>query len=250
LTNIQSFIEFLQALNGSVVVFGEQISISLGGKTIELTFLAFNSKTGAYPLDLKADSILIYEDQWCHKPEIIKSRIKALLGLTEGIHGRKTKAQRIDQATAKAFLEIHHLQGAIAGKFRYGLYAKDTLVAVACFAAGRNVPKIGPNYRSYELIRYATSCDKHVVGGLDKLLNAFVKENNPSDIMTYCDLAWGQGEGFQKLGFEVVATLDSVVNYLNVNTLQRFSMQQAKGLESSLQKILTSGSLKLLRKYH
>jgi hypothetical protein len=246
LTHKQQFIEFLQTLTGSVVVFGQEIHLTIAYKELSFIFLEFNQVTQSYPI-VQSTSIIIFEDQWLHKGEIVQSRIKALLGKTTRVHGRKTKVRRIDQATANTFLKENHLQGALQAKFRYGLYLGLDLVSVALFNSGRNMPRLGPNYRSYELTRYATDKGMHIVGGLNKLLQAFVGEHAPSDIMTYTDLAWGKGVGFQKIGFQEKDILRPNTMYLNSYTLERYSIQQAKGLESTLVPIQTLGSMKLIK---
>ena len=109
--------------------------------------------------------------------------------------------ERIDKPTADKFLKINHLQGSVKAKFKYGLFLKpqyverffgivvcgDTdngiqspqpkLIAVATFSGARTM-KIGERAgtRSFELIRFATLQNYVVVGGMDKLLKALIKD--------------------------------------------------------------------------
>ncbi|MCO4291368.1 hypothetical protein NF867_00645 [Solitalea sp. MAHUQ-68] len=146
--------------------------------------------------------ISVWEDQWIQSNEVIRSRISSLLGQTIRIHGRATKVKRIDIHQLNNFLATHHLNVITTAKYKYGLFFKDELVAVASFSAGKPMPSRGENYRSYELIRFANLKDHTVVGGLSKLIKFFIEEVKPSDIMTYADLEWSNGEGYVKLGFK------------------------------------------------
>jgi hypothetical protein len=76
------------------------------------------------------------------------------------------------------------------------------LVAVATFSHPRQVvperhfPSLG---RTGAVCQHAERCT--VVGGLDKLLKAFVTDFHPDDIMTYADRDWSNGRSYEKLGF-------------------------------------------------
>jgi hypothetical protein len=67
------------------------------------------------------------------------NRIKGILGLGERIYARETVAARIDKKVAIAFQEEHHLQVALPGKYRYGLFYEGELVSVAVFSGGRRM---------------------------------------------------------------------------------------------------------------
>ena len=148
--------------------------------------------------------IHLWEDVARQKPDVVASRLRALAGESVRIPARLTQARRIDKPTAMAFLEQNHLQVALAAKYKYGLWlpkryfrvlppdflvaqtpnADEFLVAVATFSQPRNIPRNGQLFRSYELVRFANRLNCTVVGGLDKLLSAFVIEHHPDDMMT------------------------------------------------------------------
>ena len=152
--------------------------------------------------DLNIQLIIIFEHQWLEKEAIIQSRINAFFGKFNRIHGRKTRVVRIDKQIAHKFLNQNHLQGYVTSKLKYGLYCQDELVAVATFSAGRKMNDRQEEFRSFELIRFANKLNYRVIGGLTKLINAFVKLHHAGNIMTYVDAAWSTGENFEKLGFE------------------------------------------------
>lgn len=153
----------------------------------------------------KSSVIHIDYDQLCSAPEKIINRLKGQHGLGERIYARTTVVARIDKRVALAFQEEHHLQGALPGKYRYGLFYRGELMSVAVFSGGRNMRQEGPDYRSFELIRFCHKSDTLVVGGLSKLLKAFIKDFSPQDIMTYADRDWSSNHSsLQTIGFEIV----------------------------------------------
>ena len=119
------------------------------------------------------------------------------------VFARNCEARKIDRKTASCFLELNHVYGSASCRHCYGLFrrritgksecplppeTKETegeLVAVACFSNARRWNKSGKTVSSYEWVRYASLKDTRVVGGMGKLLNAFILDRHPDDIMTY-----------------------------------------------------------------
>ena len=146
----------------------------------------------------------LWEDFWMQKRAIMESRIRLILGDFIRIHARKTVAKRIDAPTVDAFLKENHLYGSPGSKYKYGLYYNDVLVAAASFSAIRTYWRNVDPFKSAELIRFASLNGHSVVGGLGKLLTAFIREHQPDDIMTYADRDWSNGESYEKLGFRKI----------------------------------------------
>ncbi|MFT4032016.1 MAG: hypothetical protein QM669_06320 [Siphonobacter sp.] len=182
--------------------------------------------------------VRIWEDIWQQKPEIVQSRLLALVGLSERIPARLTLVKGIDQTFLNTFLNENHLQITARCKYRYGLFLKpmaqnaaygenlliqklDNCVAVAGFGPLRLMPLRGEQYYSGELIRFANVRGYTVVGGLDKLIQAFVREHHPDDLMTYADRDWSAGHSYERLGFERVGYASPQVFWLNPETGQR-----------------------------
>lgn len=84
-----------------------------------------------------------------------------------------------------------------------------TLVAAAGFSNARRWLKEGVIVSSYEWIRYASLRGVRVVGGMGKLLDTFVEEIHPSDVMTYADMSWPDGGAvYKRLGFRQEGTVE------------------------------------------
>ncbi|TDE15684.1 hypothetical protein [Dyadobacter psychrotolerans] len=209
-------------------------------------------------------SVVLWEDLWKFKKKIVQSRISALLGKSTRIPGRLTYISRLHKKTSETFLERNHLQGSVSSKYRYGLYLparyfrvlpdgfvsngenQDLLVAVATFSNARIFAKNEKTFRSHELIRFSNLRNTTVVGGMDKLLSAFIKEFHPDDIMSYVDLEWSDGAGYTKLGFNKISAKPSMQLLLDPQTNERFS---GKNIPENRQviKITNAGNLKFVK---
>mmetsp|Transcript_19736 Transcript_19736/g.57299 ORF Transcript_19736/g.57299 Transcript_19736/m.57299 type:complete len:459 (-) Transcript_19736:48-1424(-) len=193
---------------------GERIALHLlpsPGTQLEVRSPGSNRRlTDAYQSTFGSSRTLIqlHEDVYRSKETIVKSRILARLGrLQSRCFARKTVARRIGRDLYIPFLEDHHLWGSTRAKCGYGLFDKsnDDLLAVATFSARRHVVRDGRKHRSHELIRTCSRRDGHVVGGISKLIQAFIRDHAPDDIVTVVDRDWGPGStAWHGLGFETV----------------------------------------------
>jgi len=178
--------------------------------------------------ELGIDLIQIFEDEWEHKPEIVKSIINTRLGSYENrYYARKTQLICVDASTAGSFYEKNHIQGKTACSTHYGLTIDGELVAMASFGDRSRLFK---NNNDIELIRFCTKLNTQVVGGLSKLL-ATHKDVN---VKTYCDLRLFNGAGYKAVGFKELHKSEPAYYYLKGNKrLSRFGFQKHK-LEKAL----------------
>ncbi len=151
----------------------------------------------------------LHEDVWRRSPEIIKSRLRSKCGIhKKRIFARQTTVKRIPKSEYLAFLERNHLWGATSAKYAFGLYTKLTpsqkdvqLVAVATFSNKRKVKRASTVFHSYELLRFCTLMDSAVIGGLSKIISAFVKEiARPKVVEEY--------DGESGIGIDLVTSID------------------------------------------
>jgi hypothetical protein len=212
-------------------------------------------------------TICISEDVWRTKTEIVKSRIRAIFGISQRIPARLTKVQRIDKPTLDRFLNDNHLQGTVTAKLKYGLFLppqyfrifnahfllnqvddRPLLVAVASFSNSKTIIRNGEAFRSYELIRFANLLNCTVVGGLNKLLKNFIREQNPDDIMSYADRDWSDGNSYQQTGFELIEATSPQTFLVNPITFKRLSASKiTPEIDiSQFVEVKNSGNLKYL----
>lgn len=189
---------------------------------------------------------IVFADMWQRKTEIVKSKISSLYKKNLRIYGRNCKVLRIDKLTANIFLEENHIYGSSLSKTNYGLYYKSELYAVASFAAQRKFD----TGKSAELLRFCNKNYVTVLGGLSKLLEAYSRERNPSDIMTYIDKDWGAGNAFLNLGFEESGHKKGIKFYCNTKTNERISEKYFSDFENIGDYVIlrNSGSVKLVKK--
>lgn len=166
--------------------------------------------------------IHVDEDIWVTQPDLLLNRIAALAGRARRIHARDTVVARIDKAVAMAFQQEHHLQVALPGKYRYGLFHKGELVAVAILSGGRKMDGKPEDYRSFELLRFCHKQGIQVVGGFSKLLESFQQDFNPGDIMTYADKDWSDGSSYRKTGFAIMGETAPQLFWVDSGTKKRY----------------------------
>lgn len=145
--------------------------------------------------------IHIFEDEWSAKRPIIESMLSNIIGQSKTkLYARKCCVAVISDAISREFLEINHLQGYAASTINLGLYFENDLVSLMAFGN----PRFNTKYE-WEMIRFASKLNTIVVGGASKLLEAFIRNHNPSSILSYQDRCRGDTDFYNKIGFELIS---------------------------------------------
>lgn len=146
------------------------------------------------------DLIHVFEDDWRHKKDVVKSIIKNRIGyIDRKIWARNCYIKNISLNECKSFLNENHIQGYSRCKHKLGLFFNNELVSVMTFGYRR----INSNLE-FELIRFCNKKDINVLGSASKLLKYFINENNYSGkIVSYSDISIFKGNLYEKLGFKV-----------------------------------------------
>jgi len=172
--------------------------------------------------------IQIFEDEWINKKDIVKSRLKNILGLTENkIYARKCEIKEVKTKDKSSFLNDNHIQGKCNSKINLGLYYNDELVSLMTFGGLRIVLGSKPIKDSYELLRFCNKLDTTVIGGASKLLKYFIKNYQPKEIISYADRRWSSGNLYRNLGFKFIK--NTSINYyyiINKNREYRFKYRK------------------------
>lgn len=168
--------------------------------------------------------LTIFEDEWVLKQEIVKARLKRILGIfdnVEKVHGRKCVIKEIPHPAIKnEFLNKFHIQGKDNAFLKLGAYYNGVLVSVMTFGKG-NISKGSKNVEGlWELNRFASDRAYQVNGIASKLLSYFKKNYEWNEIFSYADLRWSNGDVYSKLGFEFSHASDS--NYFYLKDFKRF----------------------------
>ena len=162
------------------------------------------------------------------KFNIIKNLLRSIICKDNTIiYGRGTKVEYIDSKTSEEFLTEYHLQGNAKSSVKLGCYRGEELIGVMTFGT--------PRFNStsqYELIRLAWKSGVSVVGGADKLFKFFIRNVNPTSIVTYCDIAKFTGNVYTRLGFKTKAEYITKPGYCwvnkKLNVLNRYDTQKSK----------------------
>lgn len=141
----------------------------------------------------------IFENEWLQLNDIVKSRIKSILGKSENkIYARNTNIKRISAKKSNEFLKHNHLQGADKTKIRYGAFYENNLVAVMTFSKGGFI-KIKDG--GYELNRFCVKQNHSAVGIASKLFKQFLNDYDPDKVVSYANCRWSYGNLYKKMGF-------------------------------------------------
>lgn len=150
----------------------------------------------------------IYEDEIANKWNIVESRIKSTIGLSNRIYARKCDVALVTSKEKKAFLNGNHIQGDCNSSINIALKYNNEIVSVMTFSKERVIYNGKSDSNTYELLRYANKLGYTVVGGFSKLLSYFIKEYSPKHIKTFCDARWSginpNDTVYEKCGFKYI----------------------------------------------
>ncbi len=159
--------------------------------------------------------IIIWEDIWIRKGKIVRDRLRSFAGISERIHGRQCSVEMVSVSECEGFLNENHLMGYTKARYRLALKQKREMMAIATFGRAVPVMRNGKTVQSHELIRFCHRKGLHVSGGLSKLLSHFRQLENPEDIFTSVDREWSSGEGYSRIGFNVIGESRPLCFYLD-----------------------------------
>jgi hypothetical protein len=201
-------------INNNTLLDKKEIDIYIPSKKIAIEYngLYWHSdkfKEKNYHLDktekceqLGIRLIHIFEDELTHAPDIVKSKIIDILGLTPNkIFARKTIIKEVSNKESVKFLTKNHLQGHSSASIRIGLFYNEELVSLMTFCKPK---KKNGGINVYELNRFANKLNTNIIGGASKILKYFIKTYNPIEIISFADKRWSIGNLYVKLGFVIV----------------------------------------------
>ena len=124
------------------------------------------------------------------------------------IYARKTTVHHVPSNEAREFCNLHHIQGYTTGSYYLALKNNEgETVAISIWK------KIGTELR---LERYCTK--PRVIGGLGKLLKeakSIAVSKSLESITTFADLSAGYTGTYEKLGFNIKASIKPDYKYIH-----------------------------------
>ena len=195
---------------------------------IELDGLRWHNKDKNYHLNKtinakKAgyDLIHIYDLEWKHHKEQIKSFLTTKLGKSSRkVYARKCEVRSVDKATTKDFLNKYHIQGNVGHIESFGLYHQDELLSLIT---------IGKHHRDTTklvLSRFVGKTGVSVLGGLSKLSKAAFKRYG--EFLTWVDRRISNGDNWVKAGWKVTNIAPPDYFYFDSNKKAIISKQTRK----------------------
>jgi transposase len=224
-------------LNDRIVLNGKELDIFIPSKDIAIEMNGLYFHTSAFiNSNYHADKTIkceekgirlfhFYDKEWNEKTEIVKSIILNAISFNEKIMARKTKIVSVKQNEANDFYDSNHLQGRTNSKINIGLEYGGKLVSCMSFTPSRFNKKY-----EWELSRFSSIINTNVVGGASKLLNHFIKQYDPNNIISYADKRISQGKLYHKLGFDVLNEVKPNYYYLIDKELVRKEKFRHKNL--------------------
>ena len=203
--------------------------IGRDGRFLDLVLVPSGIPTPEY----SSNQVVLHEDTWKQRKSPVIQRLTSLCGMNKNrIHGRKTKVKKTDRNKARSFIDQHHLMGFGGGKVFLGLYSADDLVAIAAFSKVILMKYETPTYRSAELVRFCSLSGFTVVGGLDKLVQHFLKHYETDDLITYVDKETSDGRSFKRLGFDLIGETEPL--HFTLVAGQRKRVEHSEKVDSAV----------------
>jgi predicted nucleic acid-binding Zn ribbon protein len=174
--------------------------------------------------------IHIFEDEWDHKQDIVKSRLRVLTNKIENvIYARNCVIKEINSKEEKSFLNENHIQGWSRSSIKLGLFYNNQLISVMTFSAPNKSKGQRKENNFWELLRFCSIKNTIVVGSANKLFSYFIKNYDPHKILSFADSRWSVGNLYNVLKFS--KENDTPINYWYIDTkntkrLHRFSLRK------------------------
>ncbi len=256
---IREDIPYIVCPNGKSGISGTILPMNLRARSIaEADFDAgmYNKALAKLALQTGKRPLIIPEDRWRSQNAMMKARLLAHLEIFIPVYARNCEIRRIDKQTAAAFLAENHSYGDASCRYRYGMFLKrhtghiahqlksihgmlpapGTLVAAAEFSNARKWTKGDKTIRSYEWVRYASAAGIRVCGGMGKILQTFISEVSPDDIMSYADMEWSEGSVYEQLGFVPDGEKEAVLFRIDSGTYRRTAIKPDSKEEAATMK--------------
>lgn len=149
--------------------------------------------------------IHIFEDDWIYNENVVKSRIRNLLGVYDKtVYARKCEVRFVEDSSYLLFLDENHIQRYIPSSYAVGLYYENELISLMTFGKYRKSMGRKSVENEYEMYRFCNKIGYHIPGAASKLFMFFVRNIKPHKVISYADRCWSQGNLYEKLGFQFI----------------------------------------------
>lgn len=169
---------------------------------------------------LGCELLVIHEDEWLHKRELVENLIRYKLGMMPNVYARKCELILVEPDEAKRFYQQHHIQGCLfRPQLSYGLKYQGELVACMSFAQKGSNRKTPYQTGLWELIRFASSCS--VVGGASRLFQSLLRHTQAQEVVSFSMNHLFSGRVYEILGFKLDKELSADYQYIDTKRILR-----------------------------
>ena len=184
--------------------------------------------------------ITIWEDDWIDKQSIVTSIIKSKFGIYEHIiKAKQCEIHKVENITARNFMNDNHLKGYAPYKWCYGLFYKDALVMMMCLG------EIPHKINECNIVRVCSKIGWNIKGGVSKMLDHFLEEHQKIKIIKgYADRAISSGNMYKALGFKCVGEEIDWSWLHNGRRVNRYNKIKKQAKEMNLYKCYGCGMMK------
>lgn len=181
--------------------------------------------------------VSIFEDEWCRNEDLIKSKIKNILGCSNNlikVRPEKCTIREVKFKEINDFMFNNHVQGSCSAKIHIGAFLNDTLVSVMSFDNKGDRANNKLCNGVWNLKRIATDVNYNIPGLISKMLKIFISGSwlekyekqlfVCKKVYTFSDLRWSTGELYTILGFKKIELLSP--DYYYVKGMQRKNKSQ------------------------
>ncbi|MCL2726976.1 MAG: hypothetical protein FWD56_01170 [Bacteroidales bacterium] len=244
MTFSQSFASFLHTLQSPLIL--ESNAFLFTERGLRIVPVSLDDESVPIGEESEIRTIYLWEDMWTRKRPLVQKWLAGEIEGRESVFARKCSLQVITKKESDFFFEETHLLGAARAKYRYGLFNNGQLIAAAAFSGMRMIRRGDRLCRSAEWVRYASLPKLTVVGGMGKLLSAFVAEHHPDDVMSYANKDWSEGAAYTKLGFEAAGETPVQYYWIDPQTMQRYPVKRHPFPQPHWKRVYGLGSLKFM----
>lgn len=144
-------------------------------------------------------------------------RIETILNINcLNLGARQTKIIKVntkrDIKDCREFLNKYHTQGATKASIYYQLRHKNTNELLTVVSFGKPMSKSYEN--SLEIKRICFKNNIRIRGAISKIIKQFFREHDVESLITYSDNNFGDGKGYEKVGFKFVKETGPSLKYI------------------------------------
>ena len=144
--------------------------------------------------------ITMFGDEWGTKQAVVEKTLKHIFGVGGKLgYARDFEISVHPTREIRAFYDENHLQGSPAGGTSFCLIKDDEIYAAMSFSSVTSVRGSTKREGDWELVRFCTLGG--IPGAASRLFKAFVRQENPKNIISYSDNRWFDGAMYPMLGF-------------------------------------------------